>query len=85
MLELWLNNSMYPLIIIKDRYNGTYSGSKWLAFPLEVYEVPQEIDGCDSECMCFWNDYDGFVGKGNSIDEVIQDLRNNIKKYLEEV
>lgn len=83
MLDLWLNSSMYPLTITYDRYNGTYSGAKWLAFPLEACEVPQEIDGCDGECMCFWNDYNEFVGKGNTIDEAMQDLRDKIKTYLD--
>ena len=30
-----MNNEMYPLTIIKDRYNGTYSGGMYLAFNLE--------------------------------------------------
>ena len=39
----------YPLTIITDRYNGTYSGGGWLAFPLYCDEVPSAVDGFDGD------------------------------------
>ena len=84
MLDVYLAD-MYPLTITKDRYSGTYSGGEWLAFPLESSGVPKEIDGDDIECMAFWDAYKGIVGKGDSMEEAIQSLRDNIEKILDEI
>ena len=84
MLDVYLVD-MYPLTITKDRYSGTYSGGEWLAFPLEASGVPEEIDGDDIECMTFWDEYKGIVGKGGSMEEAIQSLRDNIEKTLDEM
>ena len=65
---------MYPMTIIYDRYGGTYSGGEWLAFPLEFHEVPDEVCGCDGECMWFWDYYKGFVGKGRCPEEARDNL-----------
>lgn len=71
--NFWLNTH-YPTTIIRDRYNGTYSGAEWLAFPLDYFNVPDEVDGGDSECMMFWDSYDGVVGKGDTPQEAMGDL-----------
>lgn len=71
--NFWLN-AHYPNTIIRDRYNGTYSGAEWLAFPLDYFNVPDEVDGEDSECMMFWDSYDGVVGKGDTPQEAMGDL-----------
>ena len=71
--NFWLNTH-YPTTIICDRYRGTYSGAEWLAFPLDYFKVPDEVDGEDSECMMFWDSYDGVVGKGDTPQEAIGDL-----------
>ena len=57
--------NIYPLIVISDRYNGTYSRGKFTAWNCYIDEVPQEIDDDDSECAVFWNEVikNGYVFK----------------------
>lgn len=71
------NKDIYPLTIIRDRYNGVYSKGKYLAFNLDYYDIPQEIDGYDVECFDFWcysepSKYK--IGKGNTIEEALENL-----------
>jgi len=68
----------YPLTIISDRYNGTYSGGKYTAWPLDFYHVPEEIDEGDPDCQKFWDSYKGIVGKGSTIQEAHDDLLNKL-------
>lgn len=79
--KFWLNTH-YPTTIIRDRYNGTYSGAKWLAFPLDFYQVPGEVDGGDTECMMFWGTYNDPVGKGATPKDAIEDLTKQFKRDL---
>lgn len=71
--KFWLE-SFYPTTIIQDRYNGTYSGAEWLAFPMDYYQVPREIDGDDIECIMFWESYNGEVGKGSTPELAMANL-----------
>ena len=64
----------YPLTIISDRYDGTYSGGGWLAFPLDYDEIPEDVNGDDLACVAFWEAYYGPVGKGNSAQSALDDL-----------
>lgn len=72
-MSYWLERH-YPATIVNDRYSGTYSGGEWLAFPLDYWNVPDEVDGGDIECMLFWDTYDGVVGKGNTPQGAMEDL-----------
>lgn len=78
-VELWLDYC-YPTTIIKDRYNGAYSGAIWLALPTDYYDVPKDIDGDDITCMTFWESYTECVGKGDTAAEALEDLINKMKK-----
>lgn len=71
--KFWLE-SFFPTTIIQDRYNGTYSGAVWLAFPLDFWNVPDEVEGGDGECMMFWESYDGEVGKGSTPELAMANL-----------
>ena len=77
-VRFWLEEQ-YPLTVIADRYNGTYSGGKFLAFPREFNEIEDEVGGSDPECMIYWHEFDDFVGKGNTIEEAINDLRYKLQ------
>lgn len=72
MYEYWLKYE-YPTTIVADRYDGTYSDGRLLAFPLD--EIPPEVDGGDVECMEFWKNYKNPVGKGNTPDDALDNLR----------
>lgn len=65
---------IYPLTIIKSRYNGIYSGGIYLAFNLHHQDVPSEATGGDMECDEFWREYSRPVGKGSKPGEAIYNL-----------
>lgn len=72
-MNYWLYTH-YLTTIVNDRYSGAYLGAEWLAFPLDYWNVPDEVDGGDSECMMFWEDYDGVVGKGSTPELAMANL-----------
>ena len=77
-----MNNEMYPLTIIRDRYNGVYSGGMYLAFNLEYDEIPQDVSGSDMDCFNFWSRTRLIVGKGATIKQAYDDLKEKIKEVL---
>lgn len=77
---------IYPLTIVLDRYNGTYSGGKYTAWNLDVDEVPASICYDDVACFEFWsrqrstsvtNKY--VVGKGETMQEAYNDLKAKLE------
>lgn len=77
----------YPITILMDRYNGIYSGGRWLAFNLDPEEIPNEIGGGDScEMNFFYSPPDWLVfGKGNSPEEALEDLIEKLQPKLRDV
>lgn len=69
---------IYPLTITMDRYNGTYSKGKYLAWRLDVLEVPQEPFSDDVTCMKFWEEYKDPVGIGDTPDYAIENLKTKL-------
>lgn len=67
-------DSIYPLTIIADRYQGTYSGGAYLAFNLNYDEIPPEVSGSDLECDMFWRETNLIVGKGSTTFFALMDL-----------
>lgn len=78
---------LYPITIIKDRYNGVYSGGKWTAWNCRPWRVPEDIFEDDVSCMEYWNKSehydDPFCGVGETIEDAIEDLQRNIEKFNE--
>ena len=70
--------SVYPVTIVEDRYNGTYSGGRYTAWNLSPWEIPDDAFGDDTSCMFFWEDnekYNEFtVGLGDTPNEAERDL-----------
>ena len=67
---------IYPLTVIRDRYNGSYSGASYLAFNLDSNSVPSEVRGSDIPCLYFWN----LIDEGNFVEsEVARDYRDVVK------
>lgn len=71
---------IYPLTIVRDRYNGTYSGGTFTAWRKYPDSIPSDIDDSDVPCMLFWNDFKGIVGKGYTIDEAVADLLRQLQE-----
>ena len=69
--SMWLKCN-YPTVIVRDRYDGLYSGGEWLAFPRD--RVPAEAQADDVRCVAFWKRYAGPVGKGRTPIEAFLDL-----------
>ena len=69
-----IENEIYPLTVVSDRYGGTYSGGNFIAWNLDFDEIPNEINGDDVSCHGFWLDNEIPVGKGSTIHEAIYDL-----------
>ena len=69
-----LAKRIYPLTVVMDRYNGTYSGGKWVAFNLEPDEVPEDAQGDDVACCVFYSENRVRHGVGGSVYEAIIDL-----------
>jgi len=65
---------IYPLTIIRDRYNGVYSGGKYLAFNLDIDEIPPEVIGNDVEARNFFYYTNIIYGKGETIMDAVNDL-----------
>lgn len=72
-VNTWLSRR-YPLTIIRDRYNGIYSGGDWIAFPLRIDGVPAAVNSNDEDCVAFWENYTEPYGLGESPDAALSDL-----------
>lgn len=75
-LPFWdiVQEPIYPLTIIADRYDGTYSGGKYLAFNMDFDEMPEEIIGDDVSCCNIFYKPDFIYGKGDTPLEAYRDL-----------
>lgn len=79
-LKLW------PVAIIEDRYNGAYSGGRWLA--IAEADMPETgytnraamvledgPHGDDTDAMLFWSDPPPWIAAGISPDAACAALR----------
>lgn len=78
-IETWLAIE-YPVTIILDRYNGSYLGAKFIAYPQEPHEICNEVNSDEITYLTYWNDFSGIIGKGNTPNEAYEDLLINMKK-----
>ena len=81
--KTWLE-FVYPLTIVKDRYGGCYSSGRYVAYPCEFYEVDEAVGGEDGECMAFWDEFQGVVGRGGRADEAVFRLIAEMKNIAEQ-
>lgn len=77
------NSNIWPLIIISDRYGGTYSGGEFVAWNCYINQLPPEQAWGDCECCDFWANYDGYpiCGKGATIEEALKDLQDKLTNH----
>ena len=79
-------DSIFPFTIIRDRYNGTYSGAPYIAFNLSYKEIPKAISATDILCRDFWfkSAHKYAIGLGRSPEEAAENLLTsiNINKAL---
>ena len=71
-------NKIYPLTIVTDRYSGTYSKGKYLAFNNYVEHIPSAVGGGDMEEEEFWKNEENYgqykIGKGETPNDAYCDL-----------
>lgn len=74
------NMDVYPLTVIRDRYNGVYSGGDYLAFNLDFDEMSPGIIGDDVECANFFYECAVVYGKGDTLMAAVADLCEKLKE-----
>ena len=72
-------HEIYPLTIIADRYCDTYSGGKFTAWNMDYYEIPTEPAEDDVTCMRFWGKTKIPVGRGETPQEAVEDLKRRLE------
>ncbi len=79
---------VYPLTIVKDRYNGKYSGGVYTAWKLNRNDIPEEVYSNETIASKFWKMMLGYIGEnrifvgfGNTPDEALKDLIDKIEKH----
>lgn len=86
-LEELAKGEVYPATIVKDRYNGCYSGAKWLAFNIDPSQIPDEIGSSDPDEMMFWRAHKQDelpIGKGETPQDALIDLHKRMIEYYEQ-
>lgn len=78
---------IYPLTILCDRYQGSYSGGLYTVWNCSPGRVPSDVYSDDDSCADFWRnskeDRTNFpFGVGNTIQEAIDDLYYHLDNPL---
>jgi hypothetical protein len=60
--------------IVRSRYGGAYEQGKWIAFPLQPSQLPDDWTADDVTCARFFHDSQGEVGGGDSPQAAYEDL-----------
>lgn len=70
--------NMYPVTILCDRFNGTYSGGLFTVWGCHPEHIPEKVYSDDDACRDFWKyEIDNFkyqYGIGGTIQEAVDDL-----------
>lgn len=78
-MGVFIEDDIYPLTIVSDRYSGAYSGGNYTAWNLLSDDLPPAIDGDDVDCHAFWLENKTPVGKGCTVNEALLDLYLKLK------
>ena len=77
------DGSIWPLTVVADRYQGTYSGGKYVAMNVEPHEFPEEPFDDDITASDFWDNIQKTkisIGYGKTPKKAIKDLRRKLLK-----
>ena len=88
-----MNNDLFPLTIIRDPFDGKFSGGKYLAINQNYGSISPYIDEYKDYSQTWWENesHNYIIGVGNTAEEAQQDLYNKllpkdeyhkIEKYL---
>ena len=84
MSKEFMEDEIYPLTITADRYNGAYSGGKYVAWNLLAEDVPEGAEADDVDCYDFWLNNEIVCGKGRTVSQALLDLYIKLKGGAEE-
>ena len=81
---------LYPLTIIRDPYDGKFSGGKYIAINESVNSISPYIDESEDVCKAWWEQKskEYLIGIGNTAEEAQEDLYQKLmpkdegEKYL---
>lgn len=71
---------IYPLTVVNDRYNGTYSGGEYTAWACYPEGIPEAVFGDDTSCWDYFRITRDIYGRGNTPNEAIIDLEKRSKE-----
>jgi len=73
---------LFPVTIVMSRYQGTYEGDRWLAFPVGAEDLADsDYDDEDVECMSFFQECEARklpIGRGSTPDGALADLKKRL-------
>ncbi len=84
-------NALYPVIVVQDRYQGVYSGGKWLAIavadtvecglPRASWVLKFGPGAGDVEAAMFWVSAPDWIAAGTTPDAALNALRTMRLQY----
>ena len=73
VVEVYPDGRIEPCLVIRSRYDGTFEGGRWLAFP--TISVPSGARGGDGETIAFFNEHSWWVGIADTPEDAVENLR----------
>ena len=74
---------MYPITIVRDYYEGKYSGGSWTAWNKMYGALPVSLHGPEELCAGVWKkmkEEEEVIGLGDSPEEAYMDLKIKMKR-----
>lgn len=72
--------NIYPLTVVNDRYNGTYSGGEYTAWARYPEDIPEAVFGDDISCEKCFRTTHRIYGCGATPNEAVIDLAKRLKE-----
>jgi hypothetical protein len=71
-----MRERLWPVAILQDRYNGVYSGGRWVAIPVAdmAEDFEETVWGDDFECVDWLARSRDVIGVGDTPDEALREL-----------
>lgn len=68
------DNVLWPVTVVRSRYNGDIEGAKWVAFHEEYDHLSPDVFGNDPVCDAFFRRNTELIGRGATPDAAVVDL-----------
>jgi len=82
MEDKHLEQVLWPIAVVQDRYMGTYTGGRWVAIPdSDRVDFETGVWGSDSEAMVWAVGNKNAYGVGDTPDLALADLYEKIARF----